>query len=294
VDKDGNATLFGTKNVDPTKNTAITVPAFNAVTGGVDANDFPALKDNTYILDGDIRAIYYDAECKNRIDSATITHIGSYNGTNATVENATMKIYCKLQDGVHFKVSSVEQLMQNAVLNGVYTLECDLNFAGRNWPAVFTTGSFKGKIIGNGHTIKNITVEQNNTSDTYFGLFGQLAEGALLKDVTFENITVNITEGCLKGEPKFGIIAGIAADGAFDSATLTSSKLVICNKKNSSTTILKPEYGIVCGYGSVIGIDFSESNCVEFSTFGAPEGTETVGYVYQLDADGRFTLSLQP
>ena len=291
VDKDGNATLFGTKNVDPTANTPIIVPAFNEVTGGVDANDFPTLKEQTYIIDGDIRAIYYDAECKDRITDTSITHVGTYNSTNATVENATMKIYCKLQDGVHFKISSTEQLVQNAVLNGVYTLESDLDFTDYNWPAIFTTGSFKGQIIGNGYSIENVTVEQTDNSATYFGLFGQLADGALLENVTFNNITVNITEGCLKGEPKFGIIAGSVADGVFNGVSLENSELVICNKKNSSTTILKPEYGIVCGYGSVSGIDFSVGNGVSFSTFGAPDSTETVEYLYQIDENGRFTLT---
>ena len=293
VDENGNATLIGTKPVDPTGNTTITVPAFNEVTGGVDANDFPTLKDSTYLVDGDIRAIYLDAECKNRITDTTITHIGTYNSANATVENATMKIYCKIQDGVHFKVTSVEQLVQNAVLGGVYTLENDLDFAGYNWPAVFTTGSFKGQIIGNGHTIKNVTVEQTDTSTTYFGLFGQLADGALLKNVTFDNVKVNIKDGCLKGEPKFGIIAGVAADGVFVNAALTNSELVISNKNNSSTTILKPEYGIVCGYGSVSGISFSQNNTVSFSTFGAPDGTETVEYVWTPDENGRFTLAVK-
>ena len=293
VGSDGETTLIGTKPVDPTGNTTITVPAFNSVTGGIDANDFPTLKDHTYLVDGDIRAIYYDAECKNRIEDSTLTHIGTYNSTNATVENATMKIYCKLQEGVHFKITSTEQLIQNALLGGVYTLEADLDFAGYNWPAVFTTGSFSGQIIGNGHTIKNVTVSQTDNSATYFGLFGQLTDGALLKNVTFDNITVNITEGCLKGEPKYGIIAGSAADGSFNTVALKNSELVISNKKNSSTTILKPEYGIVCGYGSVIGIDFSESNSVQFSIFDAPESTETVVYEYQTDSDGRFTLTVK-
>ena len=291
VDKNGNTTLIDTKSVDPTGNTTITVPAFNEITGGVDANDFPALKEQTYLVDGDIRAIYLDAECKERITDSTITHIGSYNSKNATVENTTMKIYCKLQDGIHFQISSIEQFIQNAVLNGVYTLDTDLDFTEYNWPAVFTTGSFKGQIIGNGHVIKNVTIEQTDTSTTYFGLFAQLSDGALISNVTFDNVTVNITEGCLKGEPKYGIVTGAAANSAFESTALTNSKLVICNKKNSSTTILKPEYGVVCGYGSVSGITFDKNNTVSFSTFGAPDSTETVEYAYQLDESGRFTLT---
>ena len=60
-------------------------------------------------------------------------------------------------------------------------------------------GNFNGTIKGNGHTIKNVTIEQTNNSKVNAGLFGYLAETSSLSDLTFENVTFAGEEPCLKG-----------------------------------------------------------------------------------------------
>ena len=286
VDSNGNTVLLGEKNMNPLESTEITLPAYNAQTGVVDIGDFPYLQNNTY------SKIYTDENCTNEITSATVSHTGSYDALTATVSNSTMKIYCQLLDGIHVRVSTADQLIANANLNGVYILEGDLDFTGKHWPAVFTEGSFSGKIIGNGYSIKNVTLEQSNNSTTNFGMFGQISEDAVIENVTFDNITINVKAGSRLNEPKIGIIAGVLADGVMDSVKLTNSNIVVYTKKIASGTIVTPEYGLVCAFGSIDGVEFTNCN-VEFSSFGDPDTVEQVEYSYDIDSEGRFTLSLK-
>ncbi len=287
VDGEGNTVLIGTKDMNPIGSSEITVPAYNPETGVVDINDFPYLQNNTY------SEIYTDKECTEKITDATIAHTGSYDDSTATVANPTMKIYCKLLDGIHVRVDSADKLIANANLNGVYTLEGDLDFSGKRWPEVFSEGSFSGKIIGNGYSIKNVTLEQSNNSVTSFGLFGQISEGAVIKNVTFDNITVNVKAGS-RLNANIGIIAGVLADGVMDSVKLKNSKMVVYTKQIASGTVIKPDYGLVCALGSVSGVDFSVNCGVEFSRFGDADTVEHVEYNdVTYDTEGRFKLTLK-
>ena len=288
VDDSGNVTLLGEKNVNPMESSSITLPAYNPSSGLVEIGDFPYLQNNTY------SAIYTDEACTDKISTETISHNANFNSATATVENQTMKIYCKLLDGVHVRVDSADKLINNANLGGIYILEGDLDFSGKHWPDAFTEGSFTGKIIGNGYSIKNVTLNQTNNSTTTYGLFGQISEGAAIENVTFDNITLNVKAGSRLNEPKIGIIAGVIADGTMKSVKLKNSNIVVYTKEIASGTIVLPEYGLVCAYGSVEGVTFSLDNCgVKFSSFNDPESTKQVEYDYVIDSEGRFTLSLK-
>ena len=286
VDDEGNLTLLGTKAMNPTQSTDIRLPAFNETTGGTDANDFPYISDMTY------NGVYSDPQCTIPVESDVIQHHGVFDASTAQVSNTTMKIYCKMLDGLHFRISSADQLIENAYLNGVYTITNNLDFTGKHWPEVFTTGSFSGAIIGNGYAITNVTLEQNDNSVTNFGLFGQIADDARIENLKLDNITLNVKAGSRLSEPKFGIIAGLISDSASISAVrLTNSEIVIYTKSTVSMTVLKPEYGLVCGIGNTTGVDFSIGNKVEFSSFGDNETTTQESYVYTLDENGCFTLT---
>ena len=287
VDGNGNTTLLGTKDMNPMESTEITLPAYNAESGTVDIGDFPFLQSNTY------SDVFTNTECTDRISTATISHTGTFNIDTAAVENTVMKIYCKLLDGIHVRVDSADKLINNANLDGIYTIEGDLDFSGKYWPEIFTEGNFRGKIIGNGHTIKNVTVTQSDNSSAVFGLFGQISEDATIENLTFENITLNVKAGSRVNEPKIGIIAGVIADGVMNSVELKNSKIVIYTKSIASGTIVKPDYGIVSAQGSVLGVDFSDGCTVEFSSFGDSENVEQVEYEYAIDSEGRFKLSLK-
>ena len=289
VDSDGSVTLIGDKSFDPTQSAQITLPAYNSASGLVEIGDFPYLPNNTY----DISAIYSDKNCTEQIKSATINHTGIFDPATATVYNPTVKIYCKLIDGIIIRVDSADKLINNANLGGVYILEGNLDFSGKHWPDAFTEGSFNGKIIGNGYAIKNVNINQTSNSSSIFGLFGQISEGALIENVTFDNVTVNVMAGSRLNEPKIGILAGTVADGTVTNVKLSNSKMVVYTKKMLSGTITAPDYGIVCAFGSVSGVDFTENCTVEFSRFTDPDTTEQATYDYTVDSEGRFKLSLK-
>ena len=83
VNDDGSLTLIDTKEINPAESTQITLPTYNAEVGA-------------YEIGEGVYDLYYSESCTGeKIDGASISHTGSFNPANATVENPTMKIYCK-------------------------------------------------------------------------------------------------------------------------------------------------------------------------------------------------------
>ncbi len=278
VDENGNETLIGTRTENPTAPSQLMLPTVNTETGKLGySKDFPALNDMTY------DKVYTDKELTNEIVSELITHSGVFDPDTAELENPVMKLYCTTLDGLWFEVDSAEKISKNSYLNAHYILKNDIDFEGKSWPATFTSKGFKGSIEGNGYTIKNITLTQNQNSVTYFGLFGQISDGAEIKNVTFDNITVNIKAGSRTQGCTFGILAGLISENSvIEGVTLSNSSFVFSSK--TQPYISRPSYGIVCGLGAITGINYAENNTVSFDTDG------NVEYVYSIDEEGRFTL----
>lgn len=73
-------------------------------------------------------------------------------------------------------------------INGYFILGNDIDCtgmttdAGRAYPFYEVKAGFRGTFDGNGKTISNLTV-------TTYGLFGHIGEGAVIKNVTFDNVT---------------------------------------------------------------------------------------------------------
>jgi hypothetical protein len=78
-----------------------------------------------------------------------------------------------------------------------------------------------------------------------------------------------------------------------NSVVLKNSNIVVYTKEILAGTITPVEYGLVCAFGSTNGVSFSTDNCgVKFSSFGDPENTVQVKYLYTIDSEGKFTLTL--
>ncbi len=284
-DKDGNPVLVETLYMDPLGSTEITLPALDEKTGLVGApNSFPKL-DGKLTYD----KIYADADKTEEITDAKITHSGSFNKETATVENGVKKLYYTTLDGVYYMIDTVEKLTKNPYADAHYTLTEDLDFDGKYWPAAFTTSAFTGTFDGNGHTIKNVSITQNNNQNRFFGLFGQVSGGADIKDITFESITSTIKSYSNYTSASFGIFAGEIDDGAQVSGiTLKDSRLVIEKGLNLIVAVQSkdPKFGLAYATGESDGITFSTENVtVEFA------GTSTNEYEYTLDEHGCFTLT---
>lgn len=233
-----NSIAFSPLEADPEH---ILLPSWDDKTGTILMGKFPKYDGHTW---GDV---YLDAEGTQKVDGTELAHPGKINYDNATVENATMKLYVDYLEGDWFHITSAKQLVDNASVSGNYILEADLDFADQIWPTAFMHGNFTGTIVGNGHKISNVTLTQTNNSKVNTGLFGQLTEKASISDVTFENITLTIQGGTRVTGASFGLFAGTVSDKANISNVAISGKLQIAANAYFGTD----DYviGLLCGTG---------------------------------------------
>ena len=230
----------------------IQLPAWDEKTGAVLLGKFPKYDGYTW---GDV---YLDAEGTQKVEGTEVAHPGKINFDDATVENATMKLYVDYMEGEWFRITSAKQLASNASVSGHYVLDADLDFTDQIWPTAFMHGNFTGTIVGNGHKICNIDITQTNNSKVNTGLFGQLTEKASISDVTFENTTLTIQGGTRVTGASFGLLAGTVSDNAQISNVTISGKLQIAADAYFGTD----DYviGLLCGTGD-LAMDDSGITC---------------------------------
>lgn len=233
-----NTTTFSPLEMDPE---SIQLPAWDEKTGSVLMGKFPKYEGYTW---GDV---YLDAEGTQKVEGAQLTHPGKVNYDNATVENATMKLFVDYMEGEWYHITSAKQLVSNASVSGNYILDADLDFTDLIWPTAFMHGNFTGTIIGNGHTISNVAITQTNNSKVNTGLFGQLTEAASISGVTFENTTLAIEGGTRMTGACFGLLAGTVSDSAQLSDVAITGKVQIAADAYFGTD----DYviGLLCGTG---------------------------------------------
>ena len=235
--------LMQTYEFNPTAAEDILVPAWDEETGAIDMYKFPEKKGYTF------QAAYYDAEGTQPVDTAAVIHTGTVNEATGAAENPTMKLYLDWTEGEWYRIYNVDQFLDNASVSGNYEIYADLDFEGKIWPTSLMYGNFSGSIVGNGHTFRNINAEQTNNSKNNAGLFGYLAEGASISDLTLENVTVTIKSGTRVAGTSYGLLAGTISENAmFENVVIKDSKLCI----DSSCYFGTQDYtiGLLCGMGN--------------------------------------------
>ena len=244
--------LINSYSFDPNYVSEITMPSWDEKTGKLKMEKFPTVSDMT--LDG----VYLDAQGSEKAQGTTVKHTGTYNADSATAHDPVMKLYLDYIDGEWFHIYTAKQFIDNASVGGCYEICADLDFEGLSWKTSLMYANFRGHIKGNGHTFKNISVEQTDARKQNAGLFGQLTAEAVIEDVIFENVTVMIGSGTLQQDASFGLLAGTIDSGAKLSLTIKNSALLI----NGSANILdNTVIGLLCGTGSVGDIDISGIRC---------------------------------
>ena len=85
------------------------------------------------------------------------------------------------------KVNSKESGYSSAY----YALVNDIDLAKKQWTPIGQNSysPFSGYLIGNGHTISNLTIESND-SDMMMGLFGYITNGAEICNLTIDNAKI--------------------------------------------------------------------------------------------------------
>ena len=113
-----------------------------------------------------------------------------------------------------------------------------------------TIGTFNGILDGNGYTIKNIKISAKDLSN--IGLFGVLGKSAVIKNVTFENITIETSDIIFTtSNPNtlnIGIIAG------------TNEGIIGDDVKIANNNKIDVEINKNLNVGSVVGVNNKSIN----------------------------------
>ena len=144
-------------------------------------------------------------------------------------EGQRITLYTKWLEGDVLVVREASDLNSIVLYTGktVY-LDADIDFGGAALPQI---SNFGGKFLGNGHTLRNFSQTVSLTGrNASYGLFGELTDGAEIRDVTFEGGTITV-QASYSTQSLFhiGFLAGsvrgsVTLDGVtFDGCTLSLS-----------------------------------------------------------------------
>lgn len=223
------------------------VPQWSEKTGKLDLNSFP--ERNGYTFD----AAFLDPEMTRPLDTSINGQEQYVDYESGTLNVDSVKIYTTWKEGVWFKVSSAQQFLSNARLDGNYILTNDLDFENAVWPPVLVKGKFSGSILGNGHTISNLHVTQADNSQIYGGLFGSLEAGCVIEDITFQNVNFTIEAGSRMQGAAFGLLTGSLSENAQLNNVSVEGTLLISEKCYPSDYTI----GLLCGIGDSHGVTYT-------------------------------------
>lgn len=138
---------------------------------------------------------YSDPDCTEPWDPA-FTHPGG--------EQLSVKVYVKFMKGVFTYVSTPTQLVNAADAGENIYLLCDIDMSGKTFYGFRNAKQYKATLLGNDHTISNVTLSYDATVSgliddnelggsgvLLIGLFGNLS-GAHIENVTFEGLFIDV------------------------------------------------------------------------------------------------------
>ena len=228
---------------NPVTEEQILVPEWNEETGAIEMYNFPEISGYTF------QNAYYDAQGTELVDTEAVVHPGLVDEATGTAQEPVMELYLDMTEGEWYRIYNVEQFLDNASVVGNYEIYADLDFTGEIWPSSLMYGNFSGTIQGNGHTFRNITLEQTNNSKVNAGLFGYLTEEASICDLTLENVTFTIQSGTRVVGTSYGLFAGtVSSEAVVSNVRITSGTLQV----DSGCYFGVDDYsiGLICGMGA--------------------------------------------
>ncbi len=148
--------------------------------------------------------------------------------------NPAETVYAKFIEG-NFRVISKPSDLKSVSAGANYYLlnDIDMSEAGK----ISFPDTYSGKFLGNGHRILNLTVEKSQSkAGTAYGLFNRLASGAVLRDVTFENLQVKINLNNQQNQMllQLGALAGRCDEGVtVENVTMSGAFTYDCNNRQN-------------------------------------------------------------
>ena len=203
-------------------------PTWNESTGKLRYNQYPAIANKTFD-----KAFYTADMSAEIIDNIKGNSYFDSNLNDFVTES--VNVYVTYKQGEWYKIYNASAFLNNASSTAIYDIQADLDFENAIWPDTFSSNTFNGTIYGNNHTFSNISALQYAESTKYnYGLFGAIGANALIKEVTFNNVSFTI--GGLdnsNGDPSYyGIFAGKIENGAqLQNVTLSKGKLLLNSGK---------------------------------------------------------------
>lgn len=133
-----------------------------------------------------------------------------------TYDQATNTYYVYTADGLNdWATRANEDLTVSCILMD------DIDYNDKEWTTIGTGNtsieSYSGTFDGGGHTIRNIKIK--NDATYYNGLFGRIAGGGTVKNLTVENASLTTS-----GTKNYGIIAG-RNDGTIENCVVSSCRI---------------------------------------------------------------------
>ncbi len=246
--------VLGSYTYDPTAGAQLSVPQWDEETGAIEMYKFPARSGYTF------EAAYYDENAAEPITTDTLVHSGKVDYETGTAVDNVMTVYTSWMEGEWYHIYNAEQFLDNASVGGSYVIHADLDFSGEIWPTSLMYGNFSGTILGNGHTFSNIEITQTNNSKANAGLFGRLAETAVISDLNLKNVTFTIKSGTRVAGTSYGLFAGSIADTADITNVQIENGLL---QVDAGCYFGVDDYviGLVCGMGNANLVDYSGITC---------------------------------
>lgn len=153
-------------------------------------------------------------------------------------ENPTVTVYAKYIEGKYTIIRRVADFGKAIKAGTSYYIDADIDLTGTN---MSIGDSYSGRFIGNGHTIRGLTVtRKQGKNTTAYGLFGEIAKTAVFENITFEDVSVRIE---LSNDQNnqinyIGVLAGSVRAGAtFTNVTITGNLTYNCCGRDLTDTL---------------------------------------------------------
>lgn len=153
-------------------------------------------------------------------------------------ENPTATVYAKYIEGNFVIIRRAADFGKNIKAGLNYYIDADIDLTGTN---VTVAETYSGRFIGNGHTIKGLSVvRRQGKTNTAYGLFGTIASTAEFENITFENVSVQVQlDNDLNTMVNYlGVFAGAVQPGAkFTGVTVTGKLTYDCGGRDLEETL---------------------------------------------------------
>lgn len=176
---------------------------------------------------------YLDADCSQEITESAFEHRGELDYEHAVAVNRVENIYVTFEQGERYKIETAKQLQDNFNAQGIYEIKANLDFTGLTWPIGFMSNSFTGKMFateGQTFEIANISATYASADKASFvGLFGEISDGAEIRNLSFKNVTVDFAVAQLASEANVGFFAGYVQENATISGVSIDGRMKLGN-----------------------------------------------------------------